>query len=54
MALHLGSSEKLKVISKNIAYNLKAVSQSGVRLISSDDYMLTDKNGLYITVKERE
>lgn len=56
MALYLGSSEKLKINVNNIAYYLNLFSEkpitNGIRLLSSDGYILKDSNGLYLTFKE--
>lgn len=58
MALYLGSSEKLKVNINNVVHIFNLFSSTpilnGVRLISSDDYILRDANGLYLTSKEAE
>ena len=56
MALYLGNSEKLKIKINNITYNLNLFSKmpitNGIRLLSSNDCILKDCNGLYITSKE--
>ena len=58
MALYLGNSEKLKINLNGVVYNLNLYSTevilNGVILISSNDYILKDINGLYLTVKESE
>ena len=58
MALYLGSSEKLKVVSDNVKYGFNLYSKTpitnGIRLLSSDNYILKDSRGLYLTVKESE
>ena len=58
MALYLGSSEKLKINLDNIEYFLNWFSDhpitNGVRLLSSENYILKDSNGLYLTTKEDE
>jgi hypothetical protein len=58
MALYLGSSEKLNVNLNNITYYLNLFSETpitnGIRLLSSDGYILRDSNGLYITTKESD
>lgn len=58
MALHLGNSEKLKVILNGVVYHLNLYSDAlitnWIMLLSSDNYILKDSNGLYITVKESE
>ena len=55
MALYLGS-DKLKINLNGVAYNLNLYSTNpitnGVRLLSSEGYILKDSNGLYITTKE--
>lgn len=56
MALHLGNSEKLKIILDGVIYRLSVFSEkpfiNGVLLFSSDDYILKDANGIYLTVQE--
>lgn len=56
MALYFGSSEKLKVNLDGIKYYLNLYSKNpitnGIRLLSSEKYILKDSNGLYITAKE--
>lgn len=58
MALYLGSSEKLKININNLEYYLNLFSEkpitNGIRLLSSDGYILKDSNGLYLTFKEGE
>ena len=55
MALYLGNS-KIKINLDNLKFNLNLYSSTpitnGVRLLSSDNMILKDKNGLYLTVKE--
>lgn len=55
MALYLGSN-KVKINIDGIVYNLNLYSENaitnGVKLLSSDGYILQDKNGVYITAKE--
>ena len=57
MALYLGS-DKVKVNLDNKVHHLNLVvitpSIVGVKLLSSDDYVLKDLNGLYLTSKEGE
>lgn len=52
MALYLGSSEKLKIYLDGVAYRLNLPTiisnTNGIRLLSSDNYILTDSNGLYL------
>lgn len=56
MALYLGNGTKLKVRfgSAEIAYKVYFGMPiiTGIKLISSDNYELVDKNGDFITVKE--
>lgn len=56
MALHLGSSEKIKIIQGGtlIRFNIYSINivTNGVRLLSSEDYILKDSNDIYLTAKE--
>lgn len=56
MALYLGSGQKVKINLANNKYDLKLFSLTpilnGTRLLSSDNYILKDKNGRYLTAKE--
>lgn len=56
MALYLGNSEKLKVVLNGNKYFLNLLSEvlitNGVRLLSLDNYILKDSNGIYLTAKE--
>lgn len=56
MSLYLGNSEKLEVNLNNIIYRFKLFSENpitnGIRLLSSDNYILKDSNGLYLTIKD--
>lgn len=56
MALYLGNSEKLKIILDGKVYKLNLYSKNpitnGIRLLSSDGYILKDINGLFITSKK--
>lgn len=45
MALYLGSSGKRKIILNGVVYRLNLFN---VRLLSSDNYILTDSNGTYL------
>ena len=58
MALYLGSSEKQKIVlDGNIHYlNLfsKIIITNNDILLSSDNYILKDSKGIYLTVKESE
>lgn len=57
MALYLGT-EKRNIIINNAKVNLQFYTSvlitNGALLKSSDDFILKDSNGLYITVKEDE
>lgn len=57
MALYLGN-DKIKININGIVYNLNLLSETlilnGVRLLSSEGYILRDINGVYITAKEDE
>ena len=56
MALYLGSSDKLKINLDGVAYCLNLYSTTpitnGIRLLSLENYILKDSNGLYLTAKE--
>ena len=56
MGLYLGSSGKRKLIWNSIVYRLNYYSKNlilnGVLLKSSDNYILKDKNGVYLTAKK--
>lgn len=58
MALYLGSSEQVKIRLNGVAYYLNLFSETpitnGIRLLSSDEFILKDANGLYLTTKEDE
>lgn len=58
MALYLGNSEKLKINLNSVVYYLNFFSTTpitnGIRLLSSDEYILKDSNNLYLTFKEEE
>lgn len=58
MALYLGNSTKLKINIGNESYSIKVFSETpivnGIMLLSSDNYILKDSKGLYLTVKEVE
>lgn len=58
MALYIGNDKiKRKIYIDGIAYKLKYAYSSfvkKVRLISSDNLTLRDKNGVYIMVKDGE
>lgn len=57
MALYLGN-QKVRLNLNGIAYKLNIFSMSsnikGPVLLSSDNYILKDSNGLYLTFKEGE
>lgn len=57
MALYLGN-DKVSINLNNIMYLLNIYSSeliiNGILLLSSDDYILRDCNGLYLTAKEAE
>ena len=57
MALYFGS-EKQKIVLDGVVYCLNLFSEipivNGIMLLSSDDYILKDVNGLYLTAKESE
>ncbi len=56
MTLYLGSSGKQKIMLNGVAYCLNIFSSeaitNGVRLLSFDNYVLRDSNGLYLTINE--
>lgn len=59
MALYLGSdNKKQKVILNGVVYCLNLLSEiiitNGVRLLSSEGYVLKDSNGVYLTTKESD
>lgn len=57
MALYLGNN-KVKINLNGILFDLHisetAPVITGIKLLSSDNYVLKDSNGLYITVKESD
>lgn len=57
MALYLGN-EKIKINLNQVTYVLNLFSDtlilSGIRLLSSEGYILKDSNGLFLTAKESE
>jgi hypothetical protein len=57
MALYLGNN-KVKINLDGVLYNINFISPTlilnGIRLLTSDGYILKDCNGLYLTVKEGE
>lgn len=58
MALYLGNSEKLKINLDGVVYDLNLFSTTpitdGIRLLSLENYILKDSNGLYLVAKEGE
>lgn len=58
MILHLGNSEELKINLNGIAYILNLLYEtpieSGIKLLSSDGFILKDSNELYLTIRESE
>ena len=58
MALYLGNSEKLKINLDGVIYDLNLFSTTpitdGIRLLSLENYILKDSNGLYLVAKEGE
>jgi len=55
MALYLGN-KIFKIILNNTIYNLIVSSSitNGINLLSSDNYILKDINGILLTAKESE
>lgn len=58
MGLYIGSQpQKLVINNQEIfleLYTPNAIITNGIRLKSSDDYILKDENGYYLTIKEGE
>lgn len=58
MGLYIGSQpQKLVINNQEIfleLYTPNIIITNGVRLKSSDDYILKDENGYYLTIKEGE
>ena len=58
MALYVGDKEKRKVILDGVVYRFNLFTTTPItnfiRLLSSDDYILKDSEGLYLTVEEDE
>lgn len=56
MAVYLGSDGQRKVILNNVVYCLNLTPETsiiyGIKLLSLDDYILRDVNGLYLTSKD--
>ena len=53
MALYLGSGGKRKIVLNGVTYCLNLFSTTpitnGIRLLSSENYVLKDSNGIYLT-----
>lgn len=58
MAIYLGNSGALKIVTSQGICRLIIPSSSpivnGVMLLSFDNYILKDSNGVYLTAKEEE
>jgi hypothetical protein len=58
MGLYLGNSERQKIILNGVVYRLNLYTPAPIinfiQLLSSDNYVLKDINGLYLTVEEDE
>lgn len=58
MALYLGESEKLNIYINGIRYKLNLyideIIEERNALLSSDNFILLDSNGLYLVAKESE
>ena len=58
MALYIGKSDKQKVILDGVVYRFNLFTETPItnfiRLLSSDNCILKDLNGLYLTVEEDE
>lgn len=58
MALYLGNSKKLKIVLGEFKHSVNFFTPSslpitnGVKLLSSEGYVLKDSNGLYLTSKK--
>lgn len=56
MALYLGGGGQQKVVVNGVVYRFNLYSSTPItnhiRLLSSDNYILKDSNGLYLTAKE--
>ena len=56
MALYLGSSDKLKINLNGVTYCLNLFADppitNGIRLLSSEGYILKDLDNLYVTTKK--
>ena len=58
MALYLGSGDKIKIFLNGSQCRLNLLSTpliiTGIKLLTSDGYILKDSSGLYLTTKESE
>lgn len=58
MALYVGNSDKQKIILNGVVYNFNLYTTipitNFIRLLSSDNYILKDSEGLYLTIEEEE
>ena len=56
MDLYLNDDKKYKVILDGVVYNLQlyTATLTGDRLISSDDFILQDKYGIYLQATKEE
>lgn len=58
MALYLGSSGNLKIILNGIVYSVELIPiapvLNNIALLSSDNYILKDLNGVCLTAKESD
>ena len=58
MALYLGGSEKIKISHDNtlIRFNIftETPITNGVLLLTSDEFIIKDSDGIYMTAKESE
>lgn len=58
MALYIGSSEKKKIYLDGALRRLNIFSTNlitnGIKLLSSDDFILKDSNGAYLTAKKED
>lgn len=54
MAIYLGSSDKLKITVNGASVGMRLADVYRPWLLSKDGYTLTDKNGVYLMVKEDE
>lgn len=57
MGMYFGRG-KVKIVTDGAKQGLKFLSvipiTNGIRLVSSDEYVLKDSKGLYLTIKESE